>query len=254
MLLLLSGLLLAISLASAEELLPILKVNGQSYTNVTITKVSATDVFFTSSNGMGNAKLKSLDRKLQKHFHYNSAAAKVAERQQAADAAQYHAQVMQNFPQPSPSETNAPANDSGKTIWANSFLNRQGPELFVEKWLTPTPDCRGKFILYDFWATWSPACQAEIPELNGFQKEFSDKLVIIGISDENEDAVRRVADPIIEYAVAIDTQGRTKKAVGISGIPHLMLIDPGGIVRWEGFPFLQGHEFSNKTLADILNQ
>jgi hypothetical protein len=83
------GLLGSLWLAGADEALPLLKVNGETYTNVTVTRVTATDIYFTSTNGMGNAKLKNLSHKLQKHFHYDAAKAKAAESQQAADAAQY---------------------------------------------------------------------------------------------------------------------------------------------------------------------
>lgn len=245
--------------AQADEVLPILKVNGLTYTNVTITKVSATDIYFTNANGMANAKLKDLDRKTQKHFHYSASKAKAAERLQAADAAQYHDQLLHDYPQPvisqpSATSTNPPVSDEGKPIWANAFLNHLGPQLFVERWLTPMPDTRDKFILYDFWSTTSPACRAEIQELNAFQKEFSDRLVIVGISDESEETVRKIADPIVEYSLAIDTQARTKTEVGVTGLPHLMLMDPKGFVRWEGYPFLPGHEFSNKVLTDIIAQ
>jgi len=61
-----------------------------------------------------------------------------------------------------------------------------------------------------------------------------------------------MTDPVIEYASAIDTQARTKKIVEVKGIPHVMLIDPQGIVRWEGFPLLDGYELTEKVVADIL--
>jgi len=256
-----AGLMTALSfrVARADELLPLLKVNGITYTNVTVTKVSATDIYFTNANGMANAKLKDLDRKTQKHFHYNASKAKAAERLQSADSAQYHNQLLHDFPdpslaQPTAAATNPPVSNDGKPMWAKSFLGHQGPELFVERWLTPMPDTSGKFILYDFWATTSPACRAEIQELNEFQQEFSDRLVIIGMSDEAEETVRKVADPVVQYPLAIDTQARTKTTVGITALPHLMLIDPKGFVRWEGYPFLPGHEFSNKVLTDIIAQ
>jgi cytochrome c biogenesis protein CcmG/thiol:disulfide interchange protein DsbE len=248
------GLVVPLWVAQADEVLPTLKVNGITYTNVTITKVSDTDIFFTNANGMANAKLKDLDRKTQKHFHYSASAARAAERRQASDVAQYHNQLLHDFPQPSVTSTNPPVSNDGKPIWARSYLSHQGPELFVERWLTPMPDTRDKFILYDFWATTSPACRAEIQELNEFQKEFSDRLVIIGISDESEDVVRKAGDPIVEYSLAVDTQALTKDEVGVAGLPHLMLMDPKGFVRWEGYPFLPGHEFSNKVLTDIIAQ
>ena len=58
--------------------------------------------------------------------------------------------------------------------------------------------------------------------------------------------------PKMDYAVAIDTQARMKKAVGVTGIPHVLIIDPQGIVRWEGFPLLDGFELTEQVVADIL--
>ena len=141
-----------------------------------------------------------------------------------------------------------------KQIWAKSFLNQKAPDLVVEKWLTKEPDRKGKFVLIDFWATWCGPCRKAIPELNALHKKFGSKLVVIGISDEPEAKVKSMADPKIEYSSAIDTQGRTKKAVGVSGIPHVMIIDPQGIVRWEGYPLLDGHELTEKVVEQILAQ
>jgi cytochrome c biogenesis protein CcmG, thiol:disulfide interchange protein DsbE len=139
-----------------------------------------------------------------------------------------------------------------KQIWAKSFLNQKAPELVVEKWLTKEPDLKGKFVLIDFWATWCPPCRKAIPEFNALHKKFGDKLVVIGLSDEPEAKVKAMTTPQIDYAVAIDTKARTKSAVGVSGIPHVVLIDPQGIVRWEGFPLLNGFELTEKVVADIL--
>ena len=121
-----------------------------------------------------------------------------------------------------------------KKIWAKPFLNQKAPELVVEKWLTKEPDRKGKFVLIDFWATWCGPCRKAIPELNTLHKKFGDKLVVIGVSDEKEAKVKAMSDPKIEYFSAIDTRARTKKAVGVTGIPHVLIIDPQGIVRWEG--------------------
>jgi len=146
------------------------------------------------------------------------------------------------------------AEKSEKKLWAKSFLGQKAPELHIEKWLTKEPDRKGKFVLIDFWATWCGPCRKAIPELNALHKKFDDKLVVIGLSDEKEAKVVGMKEPKIEYFSAIDTKERTKKAVEVKGIPHVIIIDPQGIVRWEGYPLLDDHELTEKVVADILTK
>jgi cytochrome c biogenesis protein CcmG, thiol:disulfide interchange protein DsbE len=141
-----------------------------------------------------------------------------------------------------------------KQIWAKSVIDQKGPDLVVEKWLTPQPDTKGKFVLIDFWATWCPPCREAIPELDQFAKVFKDQLVVIGISEEPEDKVKAMARPRIEYASAIDTKARMKTALEVKGIPHVILMDPQGIVRWEGFPLLSGHELTQQVIGEIIRK
>jgi len=141
-----------------------------------------------------------------------------------------------------------------KKLWATSFLGKPAPEFAVEKWLTAEPARKGKFVLIDFWATWCGPCRKAIPELNALHKQFGDRVVVIGVSDEAEEKVRALKDPRIEYASAIDTQGRMKKALGVKGIPHVILVDPAGVVRWEGFPLLEGYELNERAVREVLDQ
>jgi hypothetical protein len=61
-------------------------------------------------------------------------------------------------------------------------------------------------------------------------------MVIIGLSDETEAEVKKMRSPKMDYSVAIDTKGRMSRETGVQGIPHTVLIDPKGIVRFEGHP------------------
>ena len=51
-------------------------------------------------------------------------------------------------------------------------------------------DARGKIVLLNFWATWCGPCRAEIPDLVDLQKRYSDKLEIIALATDEDDAGR----------------------------------------------------------------
>jgi len=143
---------------------------------------------------------------------------------------------------------------NGKEIWANSFIDKKAPEFIVEKWLTEKPDIKNKYLLIDFWATWCGPCRKLIPELNSYHKEFKDKLVVIGVSAESEETIKQIKNPIIEYYNAIDTQNRMFNSLGITGIPHCIIINPDGIVIWEGFPLLEGNKLTIEVIRKLINK
>jgi len=242
------------AVAVADETLPTLKVGKETYSHVNVFQVTATDIYFTSDQGLANAKLKDLDPGLQKHFNYNPTNAAAVEQKEKAANNLYHAEIAKSSAAKdagaAPGTMIEP--ETGKQIWAKPFLNQHVPPVYIEKWLNGRPDDRGKFVLIEFWATWCPACRAAIPELNDFEKKFGDKMIVMGLSDEPESVVRNFNGPEVDYFIGIDTQARTKKALGVTGIPHVIIIDPNGIVRWEGFPFLKGYELTEKVVADII--
>ena len=51
----------AASAAETNDFLPALKVGSEVYSNVTVTKVTDTDIYFTYAGGMANVKLSKLD-------------------------------------------------------------------------------------------------------------------------------------------------------------------------------------------------
>ena len=139
-----------------------------------------------------------------------------------------------------------------KKLYAKSFLWEKAPELVVEKWLTEKPETEGKYVLVEFWATWCSPCLKTIPKLNAFQQKFGDKLAIIAISDETEEDVRALKEPEIEYPIAIDTQKRLKETYAVTGIPHAVIIEPGGYVVWQGYPLQEGFELTEEIVEKIL--
>lgn len=150
--------------------------------------------------------------------------------------------------------TYAQESNNGKKMWAKSVLNQKAPALKVTEWLSSKPETKGKFILIDFWATWCGPCRKAIPELNEIHKQFKDDLVVIGISQESAEKVKAMKEPAIDYFYGIDPQNTMSKELDIQGIPHVILIDPKGIVRWEGYPLLQGHELTPEVVKALIQK
>ncbi|MEM9681518.1 MAG: TlpA family protein disulfide reductase, partial [Bacteroidota bacterium] len=80
-----------------------------------------------------------------------------------------------------------------------------------------------------------------------------DDLVVIGVSEESAEKVQGMKTPKIKYYSALDSDKRLNGIFEIKGIPHVVLIDPDGIVRWEGFPTLYNHELTLEVIASIIS-
>lgn len=161
-------------------------------------------------------------------------------------------------PEGAPAPTTMPAERGSGTpkkprrMWATSYRWTKAPDLVVEKWLTDKPETKGKYVLIEFWATWCPPCRRSIPLLNKFHKKYGKELVVIGLSEESQADVLKLKNPKVEYFSAIDTKQRMKKEMGVFGIPHVIIVEPGGYVIWEGFPLLKDYELTEEIIEKIL--
>lgn len=228
----------------AEEKLPVLQVGSEVYSNVTVTTVTATDIYFTHAKGMGNARLKNLSPELQKRFKFDSAKSDAVEKAQTEATAVYLRQAATNIPaRPKPADGReeldvAREDESGELIatklYAASFRGQSPPQIIIDQWLTPPPNTTNKFVLLDFFATWVAPAREAMPHLNELQRRFKDKLVVIGLSNELVEDMLKMTSPKAYYYVGTDPQSRTLAAMQISALPHTILIDPFGIVRYEG--------------------
>jgi len=118
-----------------------------------------------------------------------------------------------------------------------SMVGQTLPKLSVQ-WLDKKPETEGKPMIVEFWATWCPPCRSSIPHLNEIHAKYKDKgLQIVGITDEDRAKIKKFEKEVpIEYAVALDANGKYAKPFGIQGIPHAVLVDKTGKIVWEGHP------------------
>ncbi len=142
-----------------------------------------------------------------------------------------------------------------KNLYADDFRGQKVPDYAIQKWVTKTPDTKGKIILIDLWATWCGPCKKAIPELNKLQKEFKDDLVIIGLSDEPANVVQDFMKKTkIDYSMAVDTKGKLKKKLNVMGIPHVIIVDTSGIIRWQGLPSDKKDKLTSDLIETIIEK
>jgi peroxiredoxin len=91
-------------------------------------------------------------------------------------------------------------------------------------------ELRGEVVLVNFWATWCPPCQKEMPDLEALYKEFRhQRFVILAISDEDADKVRPfIAERKITYPILLDPGHKVGSLFEVEGIPKSFVYDRDG--------------------------
>jgi thiol-disulfide isomerase/thioredoxin len=94
-------------------------------------------------------------------------------------------------------------------------------------------DTRGKPTVVNFFASWCPPCNEEMPDLVAFAAA-NPGVNFIGVAsrddgiDEAKDFVSRYG---VTYPVVWDPAGAIAQGWGVTGIPTTFFLDPGGVVR-----------------------
>jgi len=104
-------------------------------------------------------------------------------------------------------------------------------------------DYRGEVVIIDFWASWCAPCRSSMPGLKELQKAYQDQgVVMIGVSlDRTEgDAANYLKDNgydnVIGLWESISASQKVARLYGVSGIPHTLVLDRYGIIRFVDHP------------------
>ncbi|WP_442591236.1 TlpA family protein disulfide reductase [Pedobacter sp. AW31-3R] len=127
-------------------------------------------------------------------------------------------------------------------------IGTKAPGIQAEEWLSEKPDMKGKFIALDFWGTSCKPCISGFPHVNELHRQYKDQIAFIAATtDESPEETYAFNGPVVEFS-SIMQKPKVWKDFNIQGIPHMIIIDPKGIVRFSG----NGHDVTDQMLNDMI--
>jgi cytochrome c biogenesis protein CcmG, thiol:disulfide interchange protein DsbE len=95
-------------------------------------------------------------------------------------------------------------------------------------------DLRGKAVWVNFFTTWCPPCQSEVPILRDVSARYKDRgLVLVAISVQETspgDVAAYAARYQLGYTIGFDGLGKIFHAYKAYGLPTQIFIDPNGVI------------------------
>jgi len=155
----------------------------------------------------------------------------------------------------------APATSEAAEAVAAAVPTRLGDSAYPLVGLTwvkgdPVTIAPGTVYVVEFWATWCPPCRDSIPHLTELQARYGDRVVFVGVSNEDAATVRPFVAGLgnqMAYTVAVDPAGKVvdgyMRAFGQSGIPTAFVVDAEGRVAWVGHPMGDLEAVLDRVLA-----
>lgn len=95
-------------------------------------------------------------------------------------------------------------------------------------------DFRGKPVILNFWASWCPPCQGEMPDFDAAYKNYGDRVnfIMLNVTDGYRETVSTAESFINEkgygFPVYFDTELEGSMNYGASSIPMTFFIDAQG--------------------------
>lgn len=96
-------------------------------------------------------------------------------------------------------------------------------------------DYRGKTVILNFWATWCPPCQAEMPHIQKFHASHKENVEVIAVNLTSQDngtaALQKFIDDYkLTFTIPLDTNGTIGKQYKAYTVPTSYIIDSKGYI------------------------
>jgi len=95
-------------------------------------------------------------------------------------------------------------------------------------------DLRGKAVWVNFWTTWCPPCQSEVPILREMSERYRDRgleLVAISVQETSPaDVASYAARYGLPYTIGFDGSGKVFHAYKAFALPTQIFIDENGVI------------------------
>jgi thiol-disulfide isomerase/thioredoxin len=113
-----------------------------------------------------------------------------------------------------------------------------------------TASLEGRAVVLNFWGSWCPPCQREMPALQAAHRQLGDRVTFIGVDEQDgrSAAISFLRGVGVTYTIGFDGDGHVASSFDVVGFPTTFFISHGR----ELF-FVQG-ELTKATLRQNLRQ
>ena len=132
---------------------------------------------------------------------------------------------------------------SGEAAPTFTLKNLAGENIAVE--------AKGKPYIINFWATWCPPCQAEIPDLAAFYAAHRETVDFYAVNlQEEAPAVQKfLTERQAELPVVLDAKGKASTLYGVRAIPTTVVVNAEGTVIYR-----KTGGVTKAELEDVINK
>src|SRR5579872_4951259 len=123
------------------------------------------------------------------------------------------------------------------------------PTLFDSDIALSNRNFHGQVSLLNIWASWCPACMAELPMLMRIKENYNIPIYSLITRDNPVDAkaaLERSGNPY--ELVGIDESGEVSTNLEIEGTPTIFVIDAQGIIRYKFLGAINDAAWENEIL------